>query len=606
MSNKVRAKGPRRPAPAPRSPFAKPRRGPATETAPFGFGFQQWGVIVAAAGAQVLVLTNSADPVNVPKLTLVLLVAIAVLAVGAARGAARRAVTVPMDASTWAAVAFGVAAVISTAVAPATGIALWGSYLRNAGLFLYLACLVLFAVSVRVGDEQFVRRLALSLLSVGGLLAFYSLLQRFDVDPIPWYKAYSNPVSTFGNPDFASAFYGIALPLAIWAVVWSGLTGVWRWSCALAAVLLAVGINIEGAAQGYVGAVVALFVLLLGWIITRPPDARRRGLLAWGVTAGVGVALLAAGLASAGPLARLGGTGAVDIRRHFWGVAATMFGHHPIAGVGMNMYGDYFRFYRSPSVVSALGAVDAPDAPHSVPVAMFANGGLLLGLSYLAFVVAVGVAFVRALRRGDDRGVMLTAAIGAAWAAFQVESTVSIDVVPLVTLHFVLAGAVVARSGLAMRTFALTRERPRAAAGTSLPLPLTAAIVAGGVLGWFAIQPLAADIHSSSAAKAAARGDAQGAFQQIEKATSEAPWQGVYWLQRSRYEGALGRYDAGLADLRRALDEDPRDVDAAVSLARVESALGNKEAAAHYYQVAIRLDPRNPELSDALRQLRGQ
>jgi hypothetical protein len=368
---------------------------------------------------------------------------------------------------------------------------------------------------------------------------------------------------------------------------------------------------VSGAAQGIVGAAAGLFVLTLGWILTTSAAVRRRAVAAWIAAAIVGLGLLSAGLASAGPLSRLGGTGAVEIRRQFWRVAWSMLVHHPVAGVGMNMYGDYFRGYRSAAVVSALGYKDAPDAPHSVPVAMFANGGLLLGLSYVVFVVAVGMAFVRALRRADGDRVMLTAAVGAAWIAFQVESVVSIDVVPLVALHFVLAGAVVALREPRTKTFGPVQTQRRRTGGSAPTSPLTVGVasVAALVLAWFAVQPLRADMHSAKAGDAVARQDSRGALDDLQKATSEASWQGVYWLQRSTADGAVGNVEQGLADLRHALSADPRDVDAAGSLARVEVALKDYSAAVKYFRIAIHLDPRNPEyrtgLSDAEKNLPG-
>lgn len=607
MSNKARVKSPRRPTRTPRSPFAKSRGRGITATAePFGFGVQRWTLVVTAALVQVVVLTSSADAVEIPKLTLLLLSALLLLAISAARVAARGALVVPNGVAFYAAVAWGVASLIATAVAPATGLALWGSFARNIGLWLFLACLVLFATAVRVADEPMARRLALALVAVGGLLSFYSLLQRLDVDPIPWQKAYANPASTLGNPDFAGAFYGVVLPLAIWAAVWAGLSRGWRVACAGVVLLLLAGVNISGAAQGYVGAAAGVFMLVLGWLMTQRGAIRRHGLLAWGAAAVVGLGLLAAGLASAGPVARLGGSGAVSIRRHFWETAATMFGHHPVAGVGMNMYSEYFPAYRSQAAVNALGPPLQPEAPHSVPIAMFANGGLLLGLSYLVFVIAIGVALVRALRRDDGPAAMLTAALGAAWVAYQIESTVSIDVVPLATLHFALAGVILARSGVATRTIALGNDARR---GRGRPdarpngLVLTAVTVAGVVLAWFAIQPLRASVHASQSSKATASGDNQRAYDLIKAATEEAPSQSIYWIQRSKADGALGRVPDGLADLRRALDQNPRDWGAAVSLAQVEAQIGDKGAAAHWYRYAIRLDPRNPDLRAALANL---
>lgn len=571
---------------------------------PLSASVQRWTVIVAAGLAQIFILTNTEDPVNVTKMTLVLLAAIILLAAMAVRSARDRAVTLPAGLPGYSAGAFAVALLIATSVAQATGTALWGNYLRNAGLFLYLAGLMLFVTVAWIGDTAFLRKLVFVLVGVGALLSFYSLLQHFSVDPIPWQIAYSNPVSTFGNPDFAGAFYAIALPLAVWAALWSRVHVAWRVVCGGVAVLLLIGIQLSGAAQGYVGAAAALFLLLLGWLLTRPPELRRRGLVAWGAVALVGVGLLLAGLANTGPLARLGGTGAVSIRRHFWRVAWSMFTHHPVAGLGMSMYNDYFRAFRSQAVVNALGATDAPDAPHSVPIAMFANGGFLLGLSYLAFVVAVAIALVRALRRGDAAAVMLTAAVGAAWLAYQVESTVSVDVPPIVALHFILAGAVVARSPSPTRALFA-----RAGASGGRPSPDFPRVVAGVatvaaiVLGWFAIQPLRADAHAHAAASATARGDAQAALANLEHATAEAGWQPVYWRQRAIADGAVGQTAAGLEDLRHGLNADPRDIDTVLSFARVEAAVHDDTAAQRYYRIAISLDPLNPTIRAELAKL---
>jgi tetratricopeptide (TPR) repeat protein len=193
---------------------------------------------------------------------------------------------------------------------------------------------------------------------------------------------------------------------------------------------------------------------------------------------------------------------------------------------------------------------------------------------------------------------------------------VSVDVVPLVTLHFLLAGAIVARAEPSWWTRRLgAAQRPRtrsSAAGWPTPsVPVVAvASIAGLVLAWFAIQPLRADVHSSQADQATARNVPQAALADLEQATSEASWQGVYWLQRSKADGAVGNIDQGLADLRHALSANPRDVNAAASLARVEVALKDYPAAIKYFRIALHLDPRNPdyqtELKDAEAKATGE
>src|SRR5207245_2667335 len=108
-------------------------------------------------------------------------------------------------------------------------------------------------------------------------------------------------------------------------------------------------------------------------------------------------------------------------RTYFWQVSRHLIAQSPIWGRGLGSYPELFLRDRGAGHVALAGSNATTDDPHSVPLNMFGSGGLLLGLTYLAFVGFVGWSLVVGLRRRQGSARLLLAAFGGAWVAYQVQ-----------------------------------------------------------------------------------------------------------------------------------------------------------------------------------------
>jgi hypothetical protein len=110
--------------------------------------------------------------------------------------------------------------VSSTATSILPRVSFWGSHLRFQGLLTTLAYLALcLGVRSHLKTDRQRQRLISSLILVSILVTGYGLLQRFELDPIPWSSQDVNPAdritSSVGNPIFVGGYLIMIIPLTL-------------------------------------------------------------------------------------------------------------------------------------------------------------------------------------------------------------------------------------------------------------------------------------------------------------------------------------------------------------------------------------------------------
>ena len=600
------------------------------------------------AGAVVLtcaLFTRAAlDPVNVIKLTALLLVAVALVALAGSRVVRQRVAHLPVSAAGAVAVALAAAFVLSAATAPVLSTAVLGTYGRNSGLLAYLAALVLYLVSLRAFGDGHARVLVGGVVAAGLFTATYGLLQKAGIDAIPWNNPFNPIIAALGNPNFASGYLGVAGSVATGAAFYRGWSAAWRATCAVTAALCLLAAALSASVQGPIAAAAGLFVVGLGLGLNLTSRRRSTALAALALVAAAGVIMLLLGaVAKAGPAARIFSDVGSEARTHYWGAALQMFRDAPLLGVGLDHYGAFWRTARSPGSVAALGGGDFSDAAHSVPLQMLAQGGLVLGLAYLAFVGVVLVALVRGLLRLQGPERVLLAAVGGGWAAYQVSSAVSIDQVPLIVLHFALAGAVVAAAGAAgLREVRLPgapapvvpqpqartrRQRVVAAAPRQRPLTgldlaaLSVLAVFAVAAAWQALVPLRANAAAKAGSDRQSVGDGTGALDAYDRAIELLDGQALYWIKKGQLfqQASPPQLPQAQAAFAEAVARDPYQVNVVRVLAAEAETEGELDRSREHFRRTVELDPLNPEVvvaaatfelrhsgaADALRLLEG-
>ena len=79
-----------------------------------------------------------------------------------------------------------------------------------------------------------------------------------------------------------------------------------------------------------------------------------------------------------------------------------MLSDYPVTGVGIERFGDNFLLYRDLAQAQGRNFNTFSDNAHSVPIQMFATGGLFLGIAYLLLILLGVVSSYRTLLKSQE------------------------------------------------------------------------------------------------------------------------------------------------------------------------------------------------------------
>lgn len=572
--------------------------------------WQRFLLAALLAGSALLILPPAVEPFMLPKATFVVVGAILLLCLSAASAAWSRTVQLPSGPVGLVFILLAIALITTTLTSPELWTSLTGFYARYTGLVPYLAYLVVFLVALRLAAVPLVRLLARTAIVTLALVVAYGLTQAAGAEPFGFKDVgLGTTFSFFGNVNFSSAWVGAVSALALATAVARDEARGWRIFAAIVLPPALVYVVVTGTSQGLVvtflsAGCVAAFAVTGDQSRLRHAAAAHRGRAAL-VGGGVLSVLLIAGLASL-PFLRAQLDQALVERPEFWAAAVDIFLDHPVVGTGLDTYAHHFLAYRPASHAVAYGSATT-DAPHSVPLGMFANGGVLLGLSYLAFVAAGGLALVRGARRLQGPARLAFGGVAGVWLGYQAQSLVSFDVPPLALLHFLSAGVLVAFAfgptwralrlpGQPVTTRRGRKGRPaaRVTVPTSTRLLMVAVTLASVVAIWFTLFPLRADLVAASASPLTEAGRYDEAVERFQRAGGLNPGEASYLHLAALGLAAAGRTEEAVAAAAEAADRDPGTVEYPLFAARIARDRGEAAAAVHWFLEAVERDPLDP------------
>jgi O-antigen ligase len=272
---------------------------------------------------------------------------------------------------------------------------------------------------------------------------------------------------------------------------------------------------------------------------------------------------------------RLGSTGGQ--RYDLWRIALDQFQSAPVGGVGEGGYAAGYYARR--------GTDRNLSTPHSLPLGILAENGLVGALLFAGFLVAAAVALMRGWSEATAEERRWASALAAAAAVLLGQAAVDwLWVVPG------LAGLGLVCLAVAVAIVALPRE-PRAAGGpawrASRALPAAAAVVAALLF--------LSDFHLRSARAAAT---ASERLSQASTAARMNPFSPAPLHLKAGALEQLGRRDEARAALREALAREPRSFVTVALLGDLELRAGNARAARGWYRRALALNPRDVGLRE--------
>jgi O-antigen ligase len=321
-----------------------------------------------------------------------------------------------------------------------------GGYQRNFGVATWFALAIVFLIGAQgeVKVRGYLDRV-LPGVFIAGL--GYGLVQFLDKDPLPWTNPFKAVSLTLGNPNFAGAFFGILSVLAFSRIfVGKGVVqktfGVLLFG---ATVFISLKTNsLQSPILIVAGIVVFTLLVNLGSKsgLGRVAKFSSGGVLGAAV---IGVVVLFAGSGSwlASAREKLFFQGSVAQRLDYWRTGFEIWKDHPIFGVGTDQFQRYAALYRTPEQVKRDGVFVIPDKSHNVLIDHFANGGLVVGLIWIAFVVSVFFMLIKAIQKKENVQVRRDLALlGTMWSTYVLQALISPDQIVLSLIGYSSAGLI--------------------------------------------------------------------------------------------------------------------------------------------------------------------
>jgi O-antigen ligase len=386
--------------------------------------------------------TKLEDPINLPKMFVLVLFAATVLGLSLpAFFAIRNLKSQNQKISLGLVALFLLGLLVSTLMTDVKYTAFFGEYHRNNGFLSYLAMSIFTAAAILSFNVESVDRYFKFFTSTGLLLTFYGLLQAIDKDPIGWVILYNPFITTLGNPNFTSAFLGLSGITTLYLL----LSSEKRPHQALYFIGLICNLYIlqrSGSIQGFFGFLIGATLILIvkAWIIKK-----RYGQLAL-VSAVVVGSPVALAVINVGPLASQLYQGTIRNRLDYWNAALAMIKDQPIFGVGIDRFGEHYRQF---AVQNQVVPGQVADNAHSVYLQIFSTGGLLMGLPYVLLISFITVIGARTVFRCKDSEKLKVCSVFAAWVAMLAVNAVTIDNLGVSVWFWITGGVLISVSARA-------------------------------------------------------------------------------------------------------------------------------------------------------------
>jgi O-antigen ligase/cytochrome c-type biogenesis protein CcmH/NrfG len=374
-------------------------------------------VLIAGVATTFMIWTSLADPINIPKFFILVMLSAWVLGTvvaGFSQDGIRK-----LSVGQWAILAFALAMILAAVLTDVRYTAFFGTSQRNDGALSYVALAILAIAASMSFDIAHLFQFRNGLLVVGALLTFYGVLQTTGNDPFTWVLVYGPIMGTLGNPDFMSAAIGVSAIATVWMIL-STKEMLPRAGTIILLLLELFVLRRSGSLQGLLAFAFGLVVLVLAklWQLNTR----------YGVIGIVFVGLCAIptflGFVNRGPLASYLFRSTLKNRQDYWHAAIGMFKAHPLVGVGLERFGENYGLY-APQIQVVHG--QTTNNAHNVFLQLAATGGLLVILPYLFLIGVIFLTSIRAIRMTRGQAQIDLIAVTAIWIALLLVSLISID-----------------------------------------------------------------------------------------------------------------------------------------------------------------------------------
>jgi O-antigen ligase len=314
----------------------------------------------------------------------------------------------------------------------------YGTSARNTGGLAYLALSLLLLGSAVSASQVLMQRYSIALVLAGCIAAIYGLFQWRGFDFYEFDNAYAtNVFGPFGNPNFQSAFMGISATVAMTWLIFSRVKPLFKVALALFVLIALFNIS-QSSEQGYLTLAAGFAASLIVYLFATGKKVFCAGVFSLAL---IGALFVFLGIFNKGPIADLIYKSSLQARGFYWQVALKMITEHPITGVGMDGFGDWYLRSRTQEIAD-FNAGLSPDTAHNIPLDIGSGGGTPLLLIYLGLTLLALVSIARLVKRSNGFDLIFTSIVGA-WVAYQAQSLISINQLGLGVWGWTLTGLII-------------------------------------------------------------------------------------------------------------------------------------------------------------------
>ena len=320
-------------------------------------------------------------------------------------------------------------------------IQMWfGVFSRNNGFLTYFALAICMLAASSLRKRREIKIVCIFLASIGLINILFSFSEVLGYNPLRADNSFNAIIGNLGNPNFVSAFFGIFASVSFALMLGKPVKPHYR---LMLATLILVSLYLVKESQSRQGLMVFAVGALLASLLALYFVHKKKLFFYLELGAVTLIILLGfLGAINIGPLGKFIFKGSINIRIEYWSAALNMFWANPATGVGLNSYGDYYRFARDPSALIFPGPNTFTNAAHNVYLDFAATGGFPLIGAYLAIILLVGLAALSYVRKCSHYDPVFTG-IFVAWIGYSLQAFVSIDQIGLAIIGWVSAGLLI-------------------------------------------------------------------------------------------------------------------------------------------------------------------
>jgi hypothetical protein len=305
----------------------------------------------------------------------------------------------------------------------------------------YICLAILLFAGTQIQNTLGFQKMSFFLLVSGSVSLIYGILQVFDLEFLSWNNPYGPVIGFLGNPNFQSSFLAFFEILLV-----AKLLGESRFNKRSIMYLVVSVINVfvifrTNSQQGLLVLAIGVFFLVFIWI---KHTRLKRAFIPLGVIGGSGFILGILGVLNIGPLAKWLFGPTVTYRGDYWQAGWRMTLDHPLFGVGLDNYGEWYRRSRSIEATLRRGPDTTSNAAHNVFLDISSNGGIPLLIIYVLLMLFVSFAAINLIKRSlstkFDSSIIGLITV---WLAYQIQSVISLNQIGLSVWGWAISGLII-------------------------------------------------------------------------------------------------------------------------------------------------------------------